>query len=71
MSDKLTEEQREEMKEAFDLFDRDHSGGISYHELTSVMYALGQQMTHSEVLELMKEVDTNGVGLLLLFIVLK
>lgn len=57
MSSSLTPEQREEMKEAFDLFDRDKSGGISYHELTSVMYALGQTMNHQEILDLMKEVE--------------
>ena len=32
------------MREAFDLFDRDKSGGIDFSELTSVMYALGQNM---------------------------
>ena len=45
-----------------DLFDRDKAGGISYHELTSVMYALGQNMTHQEVLDLFNEVDTDGNG---------
>ena len=45
-----------------DLFDRDKSGGISYHELTSVMYALGQNMTHQEILDLFNEVDTDGNG---------
>jgi Ca2+-binding EF-hand superfamily protein len=44
------------------MFDRDKSGGISYHELTSVMYALGQNMTHQEVLDLFRDVDTDGNG---------
>ncbi len=29
----LTEEQKQEIKEAFDLFDTDKSGSIDYHEL--------------------------------------
>jgi centrin-3 len=29
----LTEEQKQEIKEAFDLFDTDKSGTIDYHEL--------------------------------------
>jgi len=48
------------MREAFDLFDRDHSGGISLAELQSVMFALGQQVTSVDLQTLMSEVDTNG-----------
>lgn len=45
-----------------ELFDRDRSGGISYHELTSVMYALGQNMSHTEIMELFKSVDSDNNG---------
>ena len=37
----LTEEQRQEIKEAFDLFDTDKTGTIDYHELKVAMRALG------------------------------
>jgi calmodulin len=50
------------MKEAFNLFDLDKSGAISIKELTSVMFALGHNMTAYEVQKLMAEVDKNGDG---------
>lgn len=62
MSVDLSEAQREEMREAFDLFDRDGSGGISFQELTCVMYALGQNITQAEALQLFQEVDTDNSG---------
>ena len=33
MRPELTDEQKQEIKEAFDLFDTDKSGTIDYHEL--------------------------------------
>ena len=38
----LTEEQKQEIKEAFDLFDTDKSGSIDYHELkVNMMFPFG------------------------------
>ncbi len=37
----ITEEQKQEIKEAFDLFDTDKTGTIDYHELKVAMRALG------------------------------
>ena len=37
----LSEEQRQEIKEAFELFDTDKTGTIDYHELKVAMRALG------------------------------
>jgi len=37
----LTDEQKQEIKEAFDLFDTDKTGTIDYHELKVAMRALG------------------------------
>ena len=37
----LSEEQIEEIREAFNLFDTDHSGSIDYRELKAAMRALG------------------------------
>ena len=48
---KLTEDQRAEIQEAFDLFDTDKSGSIDYHELKVAMRALGFPVRKEEVAE--------------------
>ncbi|WVW81210.1 hypothetical protein I302_103201 [Kwoniella bestiolae CBS 10118] len=51
----LTEDQRGEIKEAFELFDVDKDGAIDYHELKVSMRALGFDMKKSEVMKLLKD----------------
>lgn len=58
----LTEEQKQEIKEAFDLFDTDKSGTIDYHELKVAMRALGFDVNKQEVTKLMQEYDRNESG---------
>ncbi len=58
----LSEEQKQEIKEAFDLFDTDKTGTIDYHELKVAMRALGFDVKKQEVLNLMKEFDREGSG---------
>jgi len=58
----ITEEQKSEIKEAFDLFDTDKSGKIDYHELKVAMRSLGFEVKKADVLELMKEYDKTGSG---------
>jgi len=58
----LTEEQRQEIKEAFDLFDTDKTGTIDYHELKVAIRALGFDIKKMEVIQLIKEYDTQGSG---------
>ena len=58
----LSEEQKQEIKEAFDLFDTDKTGTIDHHELKVAMRALGFDVKKMEVVELMKEYDRDGVG---------
>ena len=55
MADELTEEQIEEFKEAFSLFDKDGDGTITTKELQTVMRSLGQNPTESEL-----QVGENG-----------
>ena len=56
----LPEEQKQEIKEAFDLFDSEKTGQLDYHELKVAMRALGFEKTKKkEVLELMKEYGRN------------
>jgi centrin-3 len=58
----ISEEQRQEVKEAFDLFDTDKAGAIDYHELKVAMRALGFDVRKPEVLELMREYDKTSSG---------
>ena len=60
MSSNLTEEQIAEFKEAFALFDKDHSGSISSSELATVMRSLGLSPSEAEVADLMNEIDVDG-----------
>jgi centrin-1 len=52
----LTEEQLEEMKEAFNLFDTNHSGSIDVRELKAAMRALGFEMRREEVKKLLSDI---------------
>jgi len=58
----LTAEQRNEIKEAFDLFDVDGSGTIDVKELMVAMRALGFEPRKDEVRRLMDDLDRNNTG---------
>ena len=58
----LTEEKKQEIREAFDLFDTDKSGFIDYHELKVAMRALGFDVKKEEVLRILKEMDKDENG---------
>jgi len=58
----LTQEQKEEMREAFSLFDSDNSGSITVEELAKVMKNLGQASTPEEIKTMINEVDENNDG---------
>lgn len=58
----LSDEQKKELREAFDLFDDENSGHINCHELKVCMRALGFEVKKKEVLELVNEVDVNDSG---------
>jgi len=62
VADQLTEDQIEEFKEAFGLFDKDGDGTITSKELTLVMRGLGQNPTEEEVRSMIAEVDSDGNG---------
>ncbi|ETK92573.1 CAMK protein kinase [Phytophthora nicotianae] len=49
-------------KETFALFDKDESGCIDRDELKGMLLALGQQLSSSEVDEIMRQADTDGDG---------
>lgn len=64
MTSKLTDQQRQEFKEAFSLFDKDGDGTISTKELGTVMRALGQNPTEAELQDMIAEVDSDQSGVI-------
>ncbi|EAN99948.1 putative centrin [Trypanosoma cruzi] len=51
----LTDEQRQEIREAFELFDSDKNGLIDVHEMKVSMRALGFDVKKDEVLRMMQD----------------
>merc|ERR1712195_416399 len=58
----LTEEQKQEIREAFDLFDTDGSGCIDAKELKVAMRALGFEPKKEEVRKMISDIDKDGDG---------
>nr|XP_048703189.1 uncharacterized protein LOC125635491 isoform X2 [Caretta caretta] len=58
----LTEEQKQEIREAFDLFDTDGSGSIDVKELKVAMRALGFEPKKEEVKKMITDIDKGGSG---------
>ncbi|KAH0795740.1 centrin [Histomonas meleagridis] len=60
--EELSEEHRQEIREAFDLFDTDGSGSIDAKELKVAMKALGFDPTKEEIRRMINDVDTEKTG---------
>merc|ERR1712216_459439 len=58
----LTYQQRQEIKEAFELFDTDGSGSIDANELKTAMRALGFQPKTEEIKRMLTDLDVDGNG---------
>ena len=58
----LTQEQKEEIDNAFLLFDKDRSGTIDVIELKDALKALGIFLKKDEVKQTMSKVDKDGSG---------
>lgn len=58
----LSDDQKQEIKEAFDLFDTEKSGKIDFNELKVTLKALGFDIPKKEVVELIKEYDVEEIG---------
>ena len=54
--EKMSEEQVAELKQAFEMFDRDQGGSINTKELGCTMRAMGMNPTEAEILDLLNEV---------------
>jgi centrin-1 len=60
----LTEEQKQEIKEAFDLFDTEGLGQIDAKELKVAMRALGFEPKKEEVKRMIADIDREGRGVI-------
>ena len=58
----LSEDQKQELREAFDLFDADKTGSIDLHELKVLMRALGFEVKKPEVVKLVNDIDPSNSG---------
>merc|ERR1719263_1244877 len=58
----LTDEQVEEVREVFGLFDADQSGAIDCRELKGAMRALGFEVKNEELIKMVSDIDTDGNG---------
>ncbi|PKA49136.1 Caltractin [Apostasia shenzhenica] len=58
----ITAQKRQEIKEAFELFDTDGSGTIDAKELNIAMRALGFEMTEEQINNMIADVDKDGSG---------
>ena len=59
---RLTEEQKQEIKEAFDLFDTDNSGKIDAKELKVALRAMGFELSKEDTRRCIAEVDPGATG---------
>lgn len=60
----MTEEQKQEIREAFDLFDTDGSGTIDAKELKVAMRALGFEPKKEEIKKMISDIDKDGSGVI-------
>merc|ERR1711988_1554583 len=58
----LDDKEKQEIKEAFALFDTDGSGNIDIKELTIAMKALGCEPKAGEIEKMIADVDDDGSG---------
>jgi len=58
----LSDDQKLELREAFELFDADKTGTIDLHELKVLMRALGFDVKKPEVVKMVHDVDPTNSG---------
>merc|ERR1712086_1220315 len=52
----------EYVKNAFDVFDTDDSGSLSFEEMADVLMNMGQDMSHEKIRNIMELADVDGDG---------
>ena len=58
----LSEEEIEEIREAFNLFDTDGSGTIDPKELKAAMQTLGFEAKNATIYQMISDIDKDGSG---------
>ena len=58
----VTNNQRKEYTQAFEVFDKDKDGFVSRQELKTIMRSLGQNPSEDDIEELMVTADSNQDG---------
>lgn len=61
-ADQDDREKYEEIKEAFQVFDKDNDGFITIKELATVMRSLGHNPTETELADMIQQYDRDGSG---------
>lgn len=61
---KNPEEQEEEIREAFRVFDRDSNEYVNAAELKHIMTTIGEKLTEAEVNEMIQEINVTNDGLI-------
>ncbi|VDO07308.1 unnamed protein product [Rodentolepis nana] len=56
------DDEEEEIRTAFEIFDKDGNGSISADELRHVMKSLDGNLTETEIASIIKEADSDGDG---------
>lgn len=64
LKQELLNEQKQEIREAFSLFDMNNDGYLDYHELKVAFRALGFDLSKREVLDIIHEYDTDDRNLI-------
>ncbi|RLV83222.1 Cell division control protein 31 [Meyerozyma sp. JA9] len=64
LKQELLNEQKQEIREAFSLFDMNNDGCLDYHELKVAFRALGFDLSKREVLDIIHEYDTDDRNLI-------
>ena len=60
----ITEEEKQEIKEAFDLFDSESKGAIDVKKLKVAMKALGFEAKKEEIRKILSRIDESGEGII-------
>ncbi len=64
MGDNITDDQLVELKEAFEMFDRDRDGWIGQKELGNILRSLGHEPSEMELADMIRDSDKNEDGLI-------
>ncbi|XP_071164345.1 calmodulin-like [Mytilus edulis] len=64
MSSEISEEQKQDIKEWFDICDTDKDGKLAKEEIATLLRVVGNNPTEDDITRIFTEVDTDGTGLI-------